>query len=373
MKFTHIRKSGCHFFQFSAIFTLSAVSFSVNAAGWSIQAAGDLTRASAINNSGQIVGGSRDIAGHERAATYLNGQTVGLGAIYDGPGSQAYGVNNNGEIVGSSTVGYLDTNAAFSTYAPNQVSLLNVDASPSIAYAVNDGGNIVGRSLGFYGSSQAFLYVGGSATNLGTLGSGLYSEARAINNHDQVVGSSEITDDGSYISHAFLYDQGQMHDLGTLGGTDGIAYDVNDQGQIVGSSTLGNGLQHAFLYQNGSMVDLFAGDSFRSAANGINADGDVIGTFGAQNHSFLYRNGAATDLDLLSEVINAGWSDLAVADINDAGEIVGTGLYNGQSRGFVLSAAAIAAIPEPQTYALMLAGLAAVCAAARRRAKTRQR
>ncbi len=54
-----------------------------------------------------------------------------------------------------------------------------------------------------------------------------------------------------------------MTDLGTLGGSDSYAYGINDSGQIVGGSYTSSGDYHAFLYANGAMADLgtLGGDS----------------------------------------------------------------------------------------------------------------
>jgi probable HAF family extracellular repeat protein len=86
-------------------------------------------------------------------------------------------------------------------------------------------------------------------TDLGALGRD--SEAWAINNSGQVVGS---TDNGAnYASHAFLYTPGTgMVDLNTVlpngsGWTLNIATGINDNGQITGWATNANGVQHAFL------------------------------------------------------------------------------------------------------------------------------
>lgn len=81
---------------------------------------------------------------------------------------------------------------------------------------------------------------------LGTLG-GNYSEAIAVNNHVQVVGSSQ-TASGEY--HAFFWENGEMTDLG-IQGHSSSATDINERGQV-----LLQDLGHAFIWENGMMTDL---------------------------------------------------------------------------------------------------------------------
>jgi probable HAF family extracellular repeat protein len=91
-----------------------------------------------------------------------------------------------------------------------------------------------------------------SIKNLGTLGGNVSengSVAWGINDSGQVVGFSTITSTGE--THAFLYLDGEMHDLNDLIPADSgweldDAYAINNSGQIVGSGRL-NGEARAFL------------------------------------------------------------------------------------------------------------------------------
>jgi probable HAF family extracellular repeat protein len=77
-----------------------------------------------------------------------------------------------------------------------------------------------------------------------------------------------------------------MTDLGTLGGTDSFATGINDAGQVVGYSDMADGSQHAFITgPNGAgMTDLnslvanLGSGAFIEKANGINNHGQVIVT-----------------------------------------------------------------------------------------------
>src|SRR5215216_2801535 len=75
--------------------------------------------------------------------------------------------------------------------------------------------------------------------------------------------------------HAFLCTHGQMTDLGALGGSESIAYDVNPTLDVVGLAATASGQRHAFLYSGGSMQDLGTLGGTLSVAFAINHAGGL--------------------------------------------------------------------------------------------------
>jgi len=90
-------------------------------------------------------------------------------------------------------------------------------------------------------------------------------------------------------------------DLGTLGGGSSVALGINDKGQVVGSADTPQGQRHAYLWENGQMIDLGTlgyPPPAQSEAWDINNQGVVVEPVGGgdPNKSFIWENGVQTEL-----------------------------------------------------------------------------
>jgi probable HAF family extracellular repeat protein len=167
-------------------------------------------------------------------------------------------------------------------------------AFESGAAGISESGDVAGVSGG-----RAFLYHNGQLTDLGTLG-GSFSLAGALNDSGQVVGASSLP--GDQAVHAFLYRAGRMTDLGSLGGgfsfANGISQSVSF---IVGESATSTGSSHAFLYRAGRLRDLGTlGGDFATAA-AVNDSGQIVGGSSLAGdltaHAFLISRSLMKDIN----------------------------------------------------------------------------
>jgi probable HAF family extracellular repeat protein len=84
------------------------------------------------------------------------------------------------------------------------------------------------------------------------------------------------SDTAAGVQHAFLWQDGTMADLGTLGGRSSGAQGINECGQVVGTDSARFGEQ-AFLWQNGLMISLGTAGADGSSAHAINDQGQIVG------------------------------------------------------------------------------------------------
>jgi len=181
-----------------------------------------------------------------------------------------------------------------------------------------------------------FLWANGHMRDLGTLG-GTIGFANWLNDRGEVVGVSDLA--GDQAAHPFLWTNGHMRDLGTLGGGYGFANSVNDRGFVVGGARAADENFHGFLWRNGKMTDLPpVGGLPWAFGNSVNDHGQVVGTEADANgnelSAVLWSGGHGY---ILNTLIAPSKLHMVSADyINDQGEIVGHGVLNGHQRAFLL-------------------------------------
>ncbi len=191
----------------------------------------------------------------------------------------------------------------------------------TFARGINDDGWVVGTShLPGGGPARAFLWRDGVMENLGTLGG--HSFADAVNNRGQIIGSSG--------NGTFLWENGVMRPL--LPGVAGRA--INDLGHVAGWQTIQGGTYRAFYWNGGNIIDLGTLGGRLSAAGGVNSRGQVVGVadtdaFGRPN-AFLWENGVMRSLGTLG-----GFNSSASA-INELGWVAGMShILGGSPRAFL--------------------------------------
>ena len=263
-----------------------------------------------LNNHGAAVGGANTSTPDpycfpapncfaEHAFLARNGSVTDLGTLEGGNASLAGWISSNGLIVGLSQNGETDP---------------FIPGFPEV---------------------RGVLWRDGKIVNLGTLPEGGFeSSANAVNNRGQVVGIALNTVEDAcslFVStqaRAFLWQDGAMQDLGTLGGPDADAELINDAGQIAGISytdsinpATGCPSLHTFFWQNGTMSDVGTLGGTSTEVTALNQRGEVVGVSNLADdqtfHPFLWSKGRLTDLGTL------GGDTGAVNWINDRGEIVG--------------------------------------------------
>jgi len=275
---------------------------------------------------------------------------------FDGSSSEVFDINNSGQVVGRTLTSsrlyhaFLWQNGT-KTYLGN-----NGSDNSSVAVGINNSGQVVGWSYQASsnnrdapdGSYHAVLWQNGSPTNLGTLPGDNNSRAFAINKLGQVFGVSYQSSNSTIPStqHIFRWQNGTMTNFGNLVTSSPYAYStinqINNRGQVVGTSiNTGHG-STAYIWKKGSLTYLDSsgfGGTLHGEALGINAAGTVVGYLtinGSINRAFVWRDGTMRNLNNLL-LPNSGWELNSVVGINNKGQIIGTGKFNGQNRAFILT------------------------------------
>jgi probable HAF family extracellular repeat protein len=342
---------------------------------------GGVGSANSINNLAWVAGLSNPPSdGYEHAFLWRNGQPTDLGTL-GGYNSSGFGMNEIGWLVGPSETAEDDPNhenfcgfycppsmfPVCATYDPLKQKCRGVlwesktnkmielpplpGGNNSIGESVNNQRQMVGAAENGVMdtacvegppelSHQVSRYEG-VVWSLGPDGTPFVSQrlapivgdtvsfASGINEHGDIVGASwpcaPLFPYGMGVKmHAVLWEDGRAIDLGNLGGdTSNVAFWLNSEGQIVGTSGVPSGDVHAFLWEEGEMKDLgtLRSDDTFASAEFINDKGEVVGISCGPNdcHGFHWQDGVMTDLN---SVLPVGSPLIMNADgINSRGEI----------------------------------------------------
>ena len=330
--------------------------------------------ATAISQSGNVVGYCTSSAGQNLLVTtpqptthvflYSNGAMTDLNVTSPAT-SFPTGVNDSSAVVGgavkadllagtASAAPFIYDNGALAS-APSQIA-------SALPLAVNNAGQVVATSLqvvsssslnlNFLIDSHAFLYQlpAGTPSELAVPGGGS-AAGFGMNASGEIVGAG-VAQSGSAVT-PLLWQNSTPQTLPLLSGyPNAIATSVNDSGVAAGlafdidfTKLAANGTSHAVLFDNGKVTDLgVLSGSASSMALGINDSGTVVGfgssqpptfalqlaaffggTSGTTYTAFLYSGNKMYDLN--SQLVNGtGWQLSFATQINNAGQIAGTGL-----------------------------------------------
>ncbi len=229
---------------------------------WSTSPTSAVTFASPPGFAQAVVFAS-DALGRWIGAAYNLGDPEGASAFYVlGTSTVEFdaflprGANAAGTIVGSKPV----TNSSGLVFEQPCINenestrlLPTLGGSSGMAYDVDDAGRVVGSAMDAQQRLRPCVWINNLPRDLGTLG-GLRGQAVAINAHGAIVGASQLA---SGLWHATIWQidaAGNITsraDLGALRTTTSFAWDINDLGDVVGTSDF-----RATLWRSGQMLDL---------------------------------------------------------------------------------------------------------------------
>jgi probable HAF family extracellular repeat protein len=320
------------------------VVFSINAgagshgyfySGTAVQDVGTLggaeTLAIALNNAGQVAGGSILAGGAEHAFMWTaGGGMLDLGVVPGAGTSRAAAISNLGVVTG--TAAALDFVHAFRWRAADGIEDLGAYtpglASFSSGTALNDGGLISGNSDTSGGDRQVFAWTRtGGMVNIDTLHSS-YSDSTAAGAKGEVAGSR--ISPGSTLYRAYFWTRtGGMRDLGTAGGTESFVLAMSPGAHIAGLINLADGWQRAMSWTRaGGMRNLGTLGGQTSRAIELNNKGQVVGfAYNKAQASRAFVWSAKTGMVDLNTRLRHAPPGLVLDDalaINDSGAIVAT-------------------------------------------------
>ena len=261
--------------------------------------------ATAMNDRGDVVGGSQAADGSYHNVLWRHGRIIDLGQLYP------MDVNNRGQVTGYMDVG--DQYWHSFLWTSGRLVDLGTDGLRwSMPIGMNDRGQVVCNAYTLSGDKM-FLWSHRRATVLPL------DSISAVNNRGQVAGGVWSETDG--IFHAAIWWHGRVTVLPAPSMMSANTIDINDSGWAIGFGRSSDGYLHSLLWRSGRVTDLPTHGS-SSWAVAINNAGQILvmDRIGSGDpYPALWQRGRLTDLTGL------GLSPVgSYADINAGGAIAGT-------------------------------------------------
>ncbi len=224
--------------------------------------------------------GSFDVYAHPATVGYLPTYYASAGAAtdvaipYTGNGFYSY---NNFNFTTSNNLGVNAgvANTTNSAVGGGYFSGVTFTPDPHTVYATS---NYIGTSTAVASPG----YLGTFANTSTNIYGSFYGTVAGINDHGNLALNEFNWPNGAGGTVAPHLVMGYSDiSLGSLGGTNGAAYALNNSNEVVGWSQIASGAQHAFLYSNGTIQDLngllppLSGITLTSAV-GIDSAGEIV-------------------------------------------------------------------------------------------------
>jgi uncharacterized protein (TIGR03437 family) len=291
--------------------------------------------ATAVNDSGTVVGAYLDIDLLNATAgsalfIYQNGsiQPQPQGVVQ---GLLPFGLNNAGQFVGTN----FQINAgSFDFFIHSQAVQGNLSGGAPVILSAPAGGGAAGFGLNSKGTVAGasveqnaaqvmpLLWQNGTPQPLPLLSGYPQAAATSVNDSGVAAGIAfdinfSVLQDLNAKSHAVVFDNGSVTDLGVISGDrSSMALGINNSGWVVGFSS-------------------------RQPPDFTLQLAAIVNPPGSNFHAFVYADGKMYDLN--RQLVNgSGWQLSFATQVNDAGQIVGTGLRTDSDgvthqRGFLLT------------------------------------
>jgi len=347
----------------------------------------------ALSQSGSVVGYCAAAAGAVLNSQPTRGFLYSNGVLKDlGPAAQPIvlptAVNDAGLIIGTNFA----SASGQGSYGPfvyqnGEIRALPGTSTSFLPFAMNNAGKFTGSQVLVFGIAlkdiargQAYVVsqVGATPTLLADLPGYSQSGALGLSPNGEWIAGLAGNARSAFVSPV-LWHNSTAQALPLLPALDStIAIAVNDSGVAVGGAFTINlaldfdpaGIAHGVLFKNGTATDLSTLTPRRTNLPiWINNSGWIVGYNSDQaphgelqlaaivesaetwNYAFLYMNGKMYELNQLL-ANGSGWQLSYATMVNDAGQIVGTGIYQGQQRAFLLTP-----VVPPQINSVAGAGL----------------